>query len=127
MLKTMAIMAAAAAAFLAGHAPALSQDDMAELFARQCATCHGDPNVEGSLSRLGPHLVDLEGRLAGDTDYRRYSPGLKSSGVVWNTETLDAYLLNPRATIRGTMMAYPGLRDGEDRARLVAYILGDTE
>ena len=108
--------------------PAAAQEaDGAALFKQHCSMCHGDPNVEGSVSRLGPELHKLQGRTAGTTEFLRYSPAMRSSGLVWDSATLDTYLVNPRATVRGTTMAFPGLRDEAARKLLVEYILGAAE
>ena len=112
-------------AAMAVTAPVAAADgpDAAGVFKLRCGTCHGDPGIEGSVSRLGPDLHKLSGRAAASGDYARYSPGLKASGIVWNADTLDAYLLNPRATVRGTTMAFPGLRAPEERKAVVDYLL----
>ncbi len=47
---------------------------------------------------------------------------LKSSGIVWNAETLDAWLRNPRALIPGNRMTFRGIADRQAREDLVAYL-----
>ena len=98
--------------------------DAAAIFKLRCGACHGDPNVKGAPSRLGPDLIALNGRPAAAASFPRYSPGLKASKLVWDKKTLDAFLLNPRGTVRGTTMAFPGLKDAGERAAVVAYVLG---
>ena len=43
-------------------------------------------------------------------------------GVTWNAETLDAYILDPRGTVKGTKMAFPGLKKDDERADVIAYL-----
>ena len=63
------------------------------------------------------------GRAAGSADgYKKYSDAMKSSGIVWNEETLDGYLEKPKAYLKGTRMAFAGLRKEEDRANVIAYL-----
>jgi hypothetical protein len=55
----------------------------------------------------------------------RYSPALReagASGMVWDEETLAAYLADPRGFIRGNRMAFQGLRSDEDIAAVIAYM-----
>ena len=47
---------------------------------------------------------------------------MKSSGIVWNEETLDGYLKKPKAYVKGTRMLFAGLRKEEDRANVIAYL-----
>ena len=91
----------------------------------QCRSCHtigaGEPN------RVGPHLHGVVGRTAGSvTDFRNYSAGLKGSGIVWDTATLDRWVANPRDVVVTSNMIFPGLRKEEDRRDLVAYIAVDS-
>jgi cytochrome c len=52
-----------------------------------CAACH---SLEPNRNMSGPSLADLWNRKAGTLpSFHRYSPALKSSGVVWNDKTLD--------------------------------------
>lgn len=98
--------------------------DRGERIYAQCQTCH--QIGQGAVHRVGPHLNGVFGRrLAGLDDYPRYSPGLKragADGVVWNFETLDAYIENPRALVTGTRMNFGGIRSAEERADVIAYI-----
>ena len=45
-----------------------------------------------------------------------------AGGLVWDEATLRDYLHNPRAKVKGTKMAFPGLKDDTDIANLVAYL-----
>ena len=47
---------------------------------------------------------------------------MKSSGIVWNEESLDGYLKKPEAYVRGTRMLFVGLRKESDRANVIAYL-----
>ena len=102
--------------------PALAQEgDPAEgeRVYRMCMACHV---VDQEQNRVGPHLVGLFGREAGSVEGFNYSNALKESGIVWDEETLDAYLEDPRGYIPGNIMAFPGVRQEQQRADLIAYL-----
>jgi cytochrome c len=43
-------------------------------------------------------------------------------GVVWDAETLSAFLTKPKDLIKGTSMAFPGLKKEKDVKNLIAYL-----
>jgi hypothetical protein len=63
------------------------------------------------------------GRKAGTlASFPRYSEALKSSGVTWGESALDVWLAKPEAFIPGSRMVFPGIRDAQDRADIIAYL-----
>ena len=48
-----------------------------------------------------------------------YSPALKTSGVVWDDETLDAFLEDPQSIIPGTVMANQPITDPIERKMII--------
>jgi len=90
---------------------------------RACSACH-EVGV-GARNSVGPVLNDIVGRRAASRDRYSYSRGMREAaadGLVWSVETLDGYIENPRAYLRGTRMAYSGLRDPQERQDLIAYL-----
>lgn len=85
----------------------------------QCMTCHV---VQEGQNRVGPSLYNIIGREAGTIEGFRYSDANKNSGIIWTEPTMFAYLENPQAFIPGTIMAFPGVPDPQDRADVIAYI-----
>lgn len=76
-------------------------------------------------NRVGPHLNDVFGRTAGAIDGFRYSKSMERAygdGLVWDLDTLDAYLENPRILISGTRMSFRGLKDPGERGDVLAYL-----
>jgi cytochrome c len=63
--------------------------------------------------------VDRE--VAARDDFQ-YSPAMRAFGGEWTTERLDAFLANPQATVPGTTMQMPGIRDAAERAAIVNYL-----
>ena len=97
--------------------------DGKKLFASRCGVCHWDPAKAGEQVRMGPSLSGVVGRKAGaHPKFTRYTKAMKSFDKPWTEATLTAFLENPRKTVPGTNMAFPGLKKPEERAAIVAYL-----
>lgn len=91
---------------------------------RRCQACHV-PSAE--QNRVGPHLLGLFGRQAGSVADFRYSQAMRDSGLVWDEQTLSAYLRDPRGYIPGNRMAFSGLGDEQAIDNLIAYLRQATD
>jgi cytochrome c len=90
-----------------------------------CAACH---SLEPDRNMTGPSLSGLWSRKAGSlTSFRRYSPALKSSNVVWDDRTLDAWIADPQHVVPGNTMTFPGVKDVQQRADLLAFLKDATK
>jgi cytochrome c2 len=89
------------------------------LFAR-CRGCH---NVQdGTAHGAGPDLSGIVGRrIAGATGFE-YSTALRHLSGTWSEDQLDAFLASPQRFVAGTSMAFEGIRDPTDRAKLIGYL-----
>jgi cytochrome c len=88
-----------------------------ETIYHKCQGCHSiDRN------RIGPKHMGLFGRQAGSLPDFDYSEAMKKSGIVWNEQTLDTFLADPRGVVPGTKMTYAGIKSAQDRADLIAYL-----
>ncbi|RAH99333.1 cytochrome c family protein [Acuticoccus sediminis] len=117
------VLAAAALAALAVAPPAMAQDPAAgEKVFRMCMACHAVG--EGAKNKIGPELNGIIGRQPGHMEGFQYSPAMVSfgEGKVWDEALLDQYLENPRTVVKGTKMAFGGLRRPEQRADVIAYL-----
>ena len=88
----------------------------------KCKACH---YIENDKNKIGPHLSGVWERKAASVDGYSYSSAMKAkgqAGLVWNADTLDQWLTNPRKFVPGTKMAFVGLPKAEDRADVIAYI-----
>lgn len=102
---------------------AIGDPEQGEALFETCIGCH--QIGEGAKDRIGPHLNGIFGRRAAAHDGYPYSKAMEragSDGLVWTTETLDAYLENPRALVSKTRMSFRGIQNGEDRANVLAYL-----
>ena len=87
---------------------------------KKCAACHSI--VKGGKNNIGPALYNVVGRKIGAvTDYK-YSKALSSYDKEWTFEELNGYLTKPAKWIKGTKMAFAGLRKEKDRASVILYL-----
>ena len=86
---------------------------------RLCVGCH---SLKPGEIRVGPSLAALFGRKAGSEQGYPYSMALKNAAVVWDEKTLDAWLANPRKLVPGNRMFFRGMKKGENREDLIAFL-----
>ena len=105
-----------------GAAPINSGDAAAgRLVFRKCQACH---SMEPGKTILGPSLAGILGRKAGSDPGYSYSPAMKQANIVWDAESLDAYLRDPQKLVPGNKMPFPGLKTDNDRADVIAFFAG---
>lgn len=91
----------------------------AEIY-KQCIACH---SLEPKLHLTGPSLVGIFERKAGTAPgFLRYSNALKNADVVWNAESLDEWLRNPRDFLPNNLMLFKGINEPQARQDLIAYL-----
>jgi len=91
---------------------------------RRCQSCHTID--EGGRNTVGPNLYGVVGSPAASREGFSYSRQLTEAGLVWDIETLNAWIENPRALVPGNRMSFVGLRNAEDRRDVIAYIASQT-
>ena len=87
---------------------------------KKCAACHSV--VKGGKNKIGPALYNVVGRKIGGVSDYKYSKALAEYDKSWTFEELNGFLLKPSKWIKGTKMAYAGLRKEKDRASIIKYL-----
>ena len=89
-------------------------------FAKVCQTCH---NFEkGAAAKIGPPLYGVVGRPIASIPGFAYSDSLKGVGGNWTYEALNVMVGNPKKEASGTKMTFPGEKDPQRRADILAYL-----
>ena len=87
---------------------------------KKCAACHSI--VKGGKNNIGPALYNVVGRKTGAVEDYKYSKALAAYKKEWTFEELNGYLIKPAKWIKGTKMAFAGLRKESDRASVIKYL-----
>ena len=87
---------------------------------KKCAACHSI--VKGGKNNIGPALYNVVGRKVGVINDYKYSKALSEYSKEWTFEELNGYLIKPAKWIKGTKMAFAGLRKEKDRASVILYL-----
>ena len=87
---------------------------------KKCAACHSI--TKGGKNNIGPALYNVVGRKVGELSDYKYSKALASYEKEWTFEELNGFLIKPTKWIKGTKMAYAGLRKEKDRASVIKYL-----
>ncbi len=87
---------------------------------KKCAACHSI--VKGGKNNIGPALYNVVGRQVGSISDYKYSKALTNYDKEWTIEELNGYLIKPAKWIKGTKMAFAGLRKEKDRASVIKYL-----
>lgn len=123
--SSIAAIFAAAAAMLA--TPVFAEGDAAEgkKAFRKCAACH----TVDQGNRVGPNLAGIVGRPVASLEGFRYSAAMTAfaedgpgGAKVWDEALLADYLAAPRSVVKGTSMVFPGIRNADELANLIAYL-----
>lgn len=89
--------------------------------AKACAACH--KFEKGGANGTGPALWDIVERQKASVGEFAYSEGLKAMAAdKWTYDNLNAFLLAPKAYVKGTKMAFGGIKNDAKRADLIAYL-----
>ena len=92
---------------------------------KKCSACH--IVAKGGKNLIGPALYGVVGRATAAIPDYSYSSALKAYGKNWSFEELNGFLLKPRSYIKGTKMAYAGLRKDKDRASVILYLNNQSD
>jgi cytochrome c len=103
------------------------------VYMTQCARCHGQITETHSrgperimpavMAPQGPNLTGVYGRPAGTYAGFRYSDAFRKAadGLVWNDATLDRWIANSQAMVRGSYM-FTTVPDARSRQQVIEYL-----
>jgi cytochrome c len=86
-----------------------------------CAACH--ETTANARPSLGPNLFNIGGHKAGAVPDYDYSDAMKASSIVWNADTLQAFIMDPAKDIPGNKMDYPGASDPAVAKAIADYLM----
>ncbi len=87
---------------------------------KKCSACHSIK--KGGKNKIGPALYNVLGRnVAALGDYK-YSKAFVAYGKTWTFEQMNGFLKKPQAYIKGTKMAFAGLKKEKDRASILLFM-----
>ena len=100
----------------------LAMGDLAhgEKVFKKCTACH--MIAAGGKNMIGPNLWSVIGRQAGIVSDYKYSKAMVAYGKEWTFEEMNSYLIKPQAYVKGTKMAFAGLRKEKDRASVILFM-----
>ena len=87
---------------------------------KKCSACH--MVASDGKNMIGPNLWSVIGRTAGSVSDYKYSKAMIAYGKEWTFEEMNSYLIKPQAYVKGTKMAFAGLRKEKDRASVILFM-----
>ncbi len=99
---------------------ALGDINHGEKVFKKCAACH--LVNKGGVNKIGPALYGVIGRKVASKEDYKYSKAMASYNKDWTFEEMNGYLKKPQSYIKGTKMAFAGLRKEKDRASVILYL-----
>ena len=87
---------------------------------RKCSACH--VFAKGGKNKIGPVLYGILGKQSASVSDYKYSKALIAHGKVWSFAEMNSFLIKHQAHIKGTKMAFAGLRSEKDRASVILFM-----
>jgi cytochrome c len=87
---------------------------------KKCTACH--QIASDGKNMIGPNLWGVIGRTAGSVSDYKYSKAMIAYGKKWTFEEMNSYLIKPQGYVKGTKMAFAGLRKEKDRASVILFM-----
>ena len=104
---------------------ALGSVDHGQKVFKKCSACHSIK--KGGRNNIGPALYSVLGRNMGALEDYKYSKALIAFGKDWTFEEMNNFLIKPTSYIKGTKMAFAGLKKEKDRASVILYMNANSD
>ena len=92
---------------------------------KKCSACHSIK--KGGRNNIGPALYNVLGRNMGALEDYKYSKALIAFGKDWTFDEMNSFLIKPTTYIKGTKMAFAGLKKEKDRASVILYMNANSD
>ncbi|HYM73647.1 MAG TPA: cytochrome c family protein [Stellaceae bacterium] len=115
----------AAMSLLVAAGAAAEEPDRAGAILLRCKICH--TLDKGGRTMVGPNLHGVFGRKAGTAANFSASDAMKNSNIVWDDETLAKFLRDPKNSLPGNRMSFPGITDDAVLAEVIARLKKATQ
>ena len=92
---------------------------------KKCSACHSIK--KGGRNNIGPALYSVLGRNMGALEDYKYSKALIAFGKDWTFDEMNSFLIKPTSYIKGTKMAFAGLKKEKDRASVILYMNANSD
>ena len=92
---------------------------------KKCSACHSIK--KGGRNNIGPALYSVLGRNMGALEDYKYSKALIAFGKDWTFDEMNNFLIKPTSYIKGTKMAFAGLKKEKDRASVILYMNANSD
>ena len=92
---------------------------------KKCSACHSIK--KGGRNNIGPALYNVLGRNMGALEDYKYSKALIAFGKDWTFQEMNGFLIKPASYIKGTKMAFAGLKKEKDRASVILYMNANAD
>ena len=92
---------------------------------KKCSACHSIK--KGGRNNIGPALYNVLGRNMGALEDYKYSKALIAFGKDWTFDEMNNFLIKPTTYIKGTKMAFAGLKKEKDRASVILFMNANSD
>ena len=87
---------------------------------KKCSACHSVK--KDGKNKIGPALYNVIGRNVAALSNYKYSKALVAHGKSWSFDEMNGFLIKPQAHIKGTKMAFAGIKKEKDRASVILFM-----
>ena len=99
---------------------AMGSVDHGQKVFKKCSACHSVK--KNGKNKIGPALYNIIGRNMAGLENYKYSKALIDFGKSWTFDEMNSFLIKPQSYIKGTKMAFAGLKKEKERASIILFM-----